>query len=402
MTFIGITGTNGKTTTTTLIYKYLRHNNIRATLIGTNGIYINDIHYQSINTTPGIDKLYEIIKISHRLGIKYIIMEVSSHAIVQYRVYGIKFKIKGITNITQDHLDYHKTFKNYKKVKLSFLKKSKIIINDQVKTNKLLINNKYTYGQDNSYFRIKNINLDNKSSSYTLQIKNKNYNFKTNLLGEFNIYNIILFINTLYLLKIFDYNNIQSFLNNNITIDGRMEIFNYNNKTIIVDYAHTPDGMEKVLSFVRKTYNNKIITIFGCGGNRDQYKRKIMGNIASIYSDLLIITSDNPRFEDENKIINDILEGVNINYLINKNRKEAIDEGIKLLENYDTLLILGRGNEDNIKVTGLDENGEKITLVAKGLLAQAMCHEIDHLNGDLFIEKIIPGTLEIITKEENK
>jgi len=350
MTFIGITGTNGKTTTTTLIYKYLRHNNIRATLIGTNGIYINDIHYQSINTTPGIDKLYEIIKISHRLGIKYIIMEVSSHAIVQYRVYGIKFKIKGITNITQDHLDYHKTFKNYKKVKLSFLKKSKIIINDQVKTNKLLINNKYTYGQDNSYFRIKNINLDNKSSSYTLQIKNKNYNFKTNLLGEFNIYNITLFISTLYLLKIFDYNNIQSFLNNNITIDGRMEIFNYNNKTIIVDYAHTPDGMEKVLSFVRKTYNNKIITIFGCGGNRDQYKRKIMGNIASIYSDLLIITSDNPRFEDENKIINDILEGVNINYLINKNRKEAIDEGIKLLENYDTLLILGRGNEDNIKI----------------------------------------------------
>jgi len=350
MTFIGITGTNGKTTTTTLIYKYLRHNNIRATLIGTNGIYINDIHYQSINTTPGIDKLYEIIKISHRLGIKYIIMEVSSHAIVQYRVYGIKFKIKWITNITQDHLDYHKTFKNYKKVKLSFLKKSKIIINDQVKTNKLLINNKYTYGQDNSYFRIKNINLDNKSSSYTLQIKNKNYNFKTNLLGEFNIYNITLFISTLYLLKIFDYNNIQSFLNNNITIDGRMEIFNYNNKTIIVDYAHTPDGMEKVLSFVRKTYNNKIITIFGCGGNRDQYKRKIMGNIASIYSDLLIITSDNPRFEDENKIINDILEGVNINYLINKNRKEAIDEGIKLLENYDTLLILGRGNEDNIKI----------------------------------------------------
>ena len=350
MTFIGITGTNGKTTTTTLLHKYLRFNNIRATLIGTNGIYINDIHYESINTTPGIDKIYDIIKISHRLNIKIIIMEVSSHAIVQHRIYGIKFKIKGITNITQDHLDYHETFTKYKKVKLSFLKRSKILINSEIKTNIIFNLSKYKYGKDNSYFLIKNINLENEKSTFSLKIKNKEYDFKTNLLGEFNVYNVTLFISVLYILKLFDYSKIKEFLNNKITINGRMELFKYNDKLIIVDYAHTPDGMEKVLSYIRKIYNKKTIALFGCGGNRDKYKRSIMGNIASKYSDYLILTSDNPRFEDENEIINDIIEGVNINYSVITNRKEAIDEGIKQLENYDILLILGRGNEDNIKI----------------------------------------------------
>ena len=129
-----------------------------------------------------------------------------------------------------------------------------------------------------------------------------------------------------------------------------MELFKYNDKLIIVDYAHTPDGMEKVLSYIRTIYNKKTITLFGCGGNRDKYKRSIMGNIASKYSDYLILTSDNPRFEDENEIINDIIQGVNIKYIVITNRKDAINEGVKLLENYDILLILGRGNENNIKI----------------------------------------------------
>lgn len=350
MTFIGITGTNGKTTTTTLLYKYLRFNNIRATLIGTNGIYINDIHYESINTTPGIEKIYDIIKISHRLNIKIIIMEVSSHAIVQHRIHGIKFKIKGITNITQDHLDYHETFNKYKKVKLSFLRNSKVLVNNEIKTNRIFNIRKYKYGKFNSYFKIKDILLNNDQSNFSIKIKNREYKFETNLLGEFNVYNMTLFISILYLMKLFDYNKIKQFLNNKITINGRMELFKYNDKLIIVDYAHTPDGMEKVLSYIRTIYNKKTITLFGCGGNRDKYKRSIMGNIASKYSDYLILTSDNPRFEDENEIINDIIEGVNINYIVITNRKDAINEGVKLLENYDILLILGRGNENNIKI----------------------------------------------------
>ena len=131
--FIGITGTNGKTTVTTLIYKYYKYINEKITLIGTNGIYINNDYYETINTTPGIEKLYEIILESYNRGIRIIVMEVSSHAITQNRIYGIKFKIKGLTNITQDHIDYHKTFNNYKKTKLSFMNKSILLINDEIK-----------------------------------------------------------------------------------------------------------------------------------------------------------------------------------------------------------------------------------------------------------------------------
>lgn len=359
ITFIGITGTNGKTTTTTLIYKYYKFINKNVTLIGTNGIYINDEYYETINTTPGIEKIYEIINESYNKGVRIIIMEVSSHAILQHRIYGIKFKIKAITNITQDHLDYHKSFKKYKKTKLSFLNKSIIIKSDLVKNNKInLFNKVYTYGKNDSYFWMKDIILNNNGLEFKLLINNNNYNnkynyyynIKSNLLGEFNCYNILLFISIIYILKDFNYFILKQFLNQRITIDGRMEVIKYHNKTIIIDYAHTPDGMDKVLSFVKKNYNGKIITIFGCGGNRDCYKRKIMGEISSKYSDLIIVTSDNPRNENEIEIINDILDGINNNYITKVNRKDAISLGFNLLTKYDVLLILGRGNESNLKI----------------------------------------------------
>lgn len=351
ITLIGITGTNGKTTTTTLLYKYLMYNNIKATLIGTNGIFINNKYYDTINTTPGIDKLYEIINQSYNEGIKLIIMEVSSHAIYQKRIYGLKFKIKAITNITEDHLDYHKTFKEYKKTKLSFLKNSKILVSDFVEYKKTNIFKRiYKYGKNNSYFNMKDIKLYNNGLEFKLNINDKTYLIKSNLLGEFNCYNILLFISILYLLNKFDYELINTFLQSNIKIDGRMEVINKDDKTIIIDYAHTPDGMEKVLSFIKEVYKGKVLTIFGCGGNRDQYKRKIMGNIASKYSDLLIITSDNPRNENEVDIINDIIDGVDSNYIVKKSRKEAILLGYNLLVKYDVLLILGRGNESDLKI----------------------------------------------------
>lgn len=351
ITLIGITGTNGKTTTTTLLYKYLMYNNIKATLIGTNGIFINNKYYDTINTTPGIDKLYEIINQSYNEGIKLIIMEVSSHAIYQKRIYGLKFKIKAITNITEDHLDYHKSFKKYKKTKLSFLKNSKILVSDFVEYKKTNIFKRiYKYGKNNSYFNMKDIKLYNNGLEFKLNINDKTYLIKSNLLGEFNCYNILLFISILYLLNKFDYELINTFLQSNIKIDGRMEVINKDDKTIIIDYAHTPDGMEKVLSFIKEVYKGKVLTIFGCGGNRDQYKRKIMGNIASKYSDLLIITSDNPRNENEVDIINDIIDGVDSNYIVKKSRKEAILLGYNLLVKYDVLLILGRGNESDLKI----------------------------------------------------
>lgn len=343
---IGVTGTNGKTTVTTLLYKYFRKNNLKATLIGTNGAYINDEYYEIINTTPGIEVLYDIFRISFENKINIIIMEVSSHAIVQDRIHGIKFKIKAITNITQDHLDYHGTFDDYKKVKLSFLRKATIIKNENINLKKKFnINKVYSYGYKNCFFKMNDIKVLKNGVTFNLNIKNNNYLITSNLLGEFNCYNILLFISILYSLRKFNYEKIDNFLNSNIKIPGRMELFYYKNKTIIIDYAHTPDGLEKVLEFAKKIYQDQLITLFGCGGNRDASKRKIMGEIASKYSDYLIITSDNPRNENPNKIIDDIVVGVNCRYTRIVNRKKAIKYAIDLLNNYQCLLILGRGNE---------------------------------------------------------
>ena len=351
MTFIGITGTNGKTTTTTLIYKYFKFINNKITLIGTNGIYINDDYYETINTTPGIEKLYHIILESYNRGIRTIVMEVSSHAIDQYRVYGIKFYIKAITNITWDHLDYHKTFKQYKKTKLKFLRNSNILINDEIKYfNFNPFKKIYKYGKKNSYFNMTNLLINEDGIKFKLNINNNSYVIKSNLLGEFNCYNLLLFISILYLLGEFDYYKLINFLEQNLKVDGRMEIFKYNKKSIIVDYAHTPDGMEKVLEFIDEVYKKNIVVIFGCGGNRDKYKREIMGDIASLYGDYLILTNDNPRDEEELDIINDIIKGVTTKYKIIPNRKDAIDYGINLLNTYDVLVILGRGNEEYIKI----------------------------------------------------
>ena len=347
MNLIGITGTNGKTTTSTLIYKYFRYNNIGATLIGTNGIYINDEYIESINTTPGIDIIYKVLQKSYELGIKYVIIEISSHAIKQKRIHGLKFKLKALTNITEDHLDFHKTMKDYAKTKLYFLRKGTVLINNDLVENYLIkrsiIRKVYSYGKKNSDYTINKIKHQDKTT-FSIIIKEKEYLFKTNLQGEFNLYNITLFIGVLDILNKFDYALIKKFLDCEIQIPGRMKFINYIDKKVIIDYAHTPDAMEKVLVYASKHYSN-IITLFGCGGDREKEKRIKMGRIASCYSNLVIVTSDNPRNENPINIIKEIEEGLKGNYIKIVNRKEAIDKGLSLLENYDCLLILGRGNE---------------------------------------------------------
>lgn len=349
MYLIGVTGTNGKTTTTTLLYKYFRMNNINVTLIGTNGIYINDEYIESINTTPGIDVIYEVLQKSNDLGIKIVIMEVSSHAIKQYRIYGLKFKIKALTNITQDHLDYHSTIKDYAKTKLRFLKSGKVIINndinDQYKLKSNLFRKVYTYGKQYSDYMINKIELEKEYTKLSIIIRDKGYLINTSLLGEFNCYNILLFISILDIMNRFNYYDIVKYFNNNIEIEGRMKVIEFKGKSIIIDYAHTPDGIENVLKFISCKFN-KSITVFGCGGNRDKTKRPIMGNIVSKYSDFIILTNDNPRNEDPNIIIDDIKKGVTQKYIAILDRKEAIKKAISKINEFDCLLILGRGNEE--------------------------------------------------------
>lgn len=355
LTLIGITGTNGKTTTSYIIYEILNKMNVKCAYIGTIGFYKNNQIKVLNNTTPDIEELYEYLYECSLENIKYVVMEVSSHALDQDRVYGLKYDACIFTNLTEDHLDYHKNMDEYKKTKMLLFDKLRnkriaIINSDDCNYKDFMFDNNYNVkvGKFGDY-KIKNIKLNIDSLDLTFNFK-KDYFKHLNLVGKYNAYNYLEAVATLNYLN-FDLNKI-------LEVDvfappGRMYLINYKNNKIFIDYAHTPDAMEKVLKSVNEFKKNKIITIFGCGGDRDKNKRSIMGNIASSYSDKVIITNDNPRNENENNIITDIVMGIKKeNYEIIKDRKKAIIEGISYLNDNDILLILGKGHENYQIING--------------------------------------------------
>ena len=315
---IGVTGTNGKTSTSYLIYQALNLAGIKCSYIGTIGFYLENDIKKLNNTTPDICDLYEMIIESINCGCKAVVMEVSSHALKLGRVNTLKFDYAILTNITEDHLDFHKTYKDYYKTKMSIFKKLK------------------KKGTKISDIKIENYDINNDYFEYN----NKIYN--TKIKGEYNIKNIIPSI------IILDKMNIDSrkIIPQLCLPPGRMQIIKFKNNSIIIDYAHTPDAMEKIISTVKKMNYNKIITIFGCGGNREKEKRPKMGEIASLLSDYVILTNDNPRDENPKEIIREIKQNMNNNYKIIYDRKKAIQEGIKMLKENDVLLILGKGHEE--------------------------------------------------------
>ena len=315
---IGVTGTNGKTSTSYLIYQALNLAGIKCSYIGTIGFYLENDIKKLNNTTPDICDLYEMIIESINCGCKAVVMEVSSHALKLGRVNTLKFDYAILTNITEDHLDFHKTYKDYYKTKMSIFKKLK------------------KKGTKISDIKIENYDINNDYFEYN----NKIYN--TKIKGEYNIKNIIPSI------IILDKMNIDSrkIIPQLCLPPGRMQIIKFKNNSIIIDYAHTPDAMEKIISTVKIMDHNKIITIFGCGGNREKEKRPKMGEIASLLSDYVILTNDNPRDENPKEIIREIKQNMNNNYKIIYDRKKAIQEGIKMLKENDVLLILGKGHEE--------------------------------------------------------
>ena len=315
---IGVTGTNGKTSTSYLIYQALNLAGIKCSYIGTIGFYLEKDIKKLNNTTPDICDLYEMIIESINCGCKAVVMEVSSHALKLGRVNTLKFDYAILTNITEDHLDFHKTYKDYYKTKMSIFKKLK------------------KKGTKISDIKIENYDINNDYFKYN----NKIYN--TKIKGEYNIKNIIPSI------IILDKMNIDSrkIIPQLCLPPGRMQIIKFKNNSIIIDYAHTPDAMEKIISTVKIMNHNRIITIFGCGGNREKEKRPKMGEIASLLSDYVILTNDNPRDENPKEIIREIKQNMNNNYKIIYDRKKAIQEGIKMLKENDILLILGKGHEE--------------------------------------------------------
>lgn len=351
ITLIGITGTNGKTTTAYLIYELFNLFNIRCAYIGTIGFYINNEIKPLNNTTPDLVDLYNMFQECINKNIKVIVMEVSSHALKLNRVLNIKFDYGIFTNLTHDHLDFHHNLDDYKDSKkrlFNSLKNNKYaIINSDDASFKDFIfkkNHNVLYGTDGEY-RLLDYKLSLQKSEFNLIHKNRKYHIQLNIPCLYNIYN---YIAALIVLNKYGF-NIMKIMEKTKFLKapaGRMELVNKDNKYVLIDYAHTPDAVLNVLKNVKTFKPNKIITIIGCGGNRDKTKRPIMGEIATKNSDFVIFTNDNPRKENELDIIKDITYNLDSNnYEIIHNREYAIKKGIKMLAENDILLILGKGHE---------------------------------------------------------
>lgn len=356
---IGVTGTNGKTTTCFLIQKALNKIGIKTGYIGTIGFYVDEKIRDINNTTPDIYDIYEILLECKELGCKYVAMEVSSHALDKKRVGGLLFDYAIFTNLTQDHLDYHKDFDDYALAKQKLFKMLKpngyAIINedDDYKDYFMVHPNNLTYGFNESDYQITNTNITSESSKFVLENKERE-NYESKLLGKHNIYNLTCMIIILKLIGI-DYKNIYDLVLNSSAPSGRMDTIFHGTNRIIIDYAHTPDAIENVVKAVKLFAKARILVIIGCGGDRDKTKRPKMAKIATNLADYVILTSDNPRTEDPLQILNDMTNGLsNTNYEVIESREDAIKRGIQILEENDILLVLGKGHE-NYQVIGREK-----------------------------------------------
>ena len=353
MKLIGVTGTNGKTTICYLVYQLLTLLDKKCAYIGTIGFYYGNTKRLLNNTTPDTDLLYDMLLEAKEYGCEYVIMEVSSHALDKNRVFGLEFDEVAFTNLTQDHLDYHKTLENYANAKRKLFEKTRgekvaIINKDDPHHEKFMLNeNKnITIGKTGADVLIKDYSLSHLHTKIEFSYEDKIYNTQINMVGSYNVYNYLTALMLVHKLG-FSIDSIIDITKNLMAPAGRMEMIKYNTNSVFVDYAHTPDAVINVLKSANEYKKGRIITIIGCGGDRDRTKRPIMGRAAEENSDYVIFTDDNPRTEDEKQIMNDIVIGLNKdNHEIIFDRKEAIIKGMSMLKDNDILMILGKGHED--------------------------------------------------------
>ena len=351
---IGVTGTNGKTSVTYMLKQILEFFGEKVGLVGTIQNMIGDEIIPTSNTTPNAYDLNALFASMKEKGCTYAVMEVSSHALDQCRVYDLDFETAIFTNLTQDHLDYHITMDNYleAKKKLFEMCKTAIINSDDEYAGRVIENlgcEVITYSTKNdSTFSAKAINYRPASVEYELVSDSVLQHIKVNTGGKFTVYNSLAAVCCALKLG-FNASEIAEALASLQGVKGRAEVVeNDKGFTIIIDYAHTPDGLKNILSTFRECKKNRVIALFGCGGNRDKTKRPIMGSIASRYADYVIVTSDNPRKENPTDIINDILVGLDGSptpYKVIENRIEAIKYAVKIAQPDDIVVLAGKGHE---------------------------------------------------------
>ena len=348
---IGVTGTNGKTTTCFLTYQALKKLGVNAAYMGTIGFYYGDTKYELNNTTPEILDLYSYFIEALERGVTDVVMEVSSHSLCEKRVEGLEFSEVAFTNLTEDHLDYHKTMENYLNAKLLILKQIKkdgvVIVNNDDDYGKYFeVGNYKTLGYSGDNYKILDYSQTDKGTLISFMVDGKKYEIETNLRSKFNVYNYLTCLALLNNLG-FSIEEIAEVTKSIYPPKGRCEQISVNGGEAVIDYAHTPDAVDKIISAFLENKKGKVITIVGCGGDRDPLKRPIMGNIASEKSDYVIFTSDNPRTEDPKAILEDIIKGVRKdNYEVEIDRPTAIRKGLDMIGKNDVLLILGKGHED--------------------------------------------------------
>jgi len=356
---IGVTGTNGKTSTTHIIHAILS-TKYKGAIFGTMYYKLDDEVIQAPNTTPGVKTWFSLLSKAQKKGLDFVAAEVSSHALDQLRVYPTKFFATVFTNLTQDHLDYHKTMEDYFNAKRRLFKDYEYevcVLNIDDDYGSMLYeefkDKAITYGySENAHLKIDYFDQENKVFGF--YYKNKHYEIKTNLMGGFQAYNMGAAI-ALGLYMGFDIEDIQRGILSLSSIPGRFETIELNGVKVIIDYAHTPDALEKLLKTARAITKNRLICVFGAGGNRDKTKRPKMGKIASELSDISIITSDNPRFEEPMDIIKDILEGIDPSKgpMVEEDRKKAIVLALDIALDGDVVVIAGKGHEDYQEIKGV-------------------------------------------------
>ena len=361
---VGITGTNGKTTTVTLLFNLFRGLGYSVGLLSTVENKINTTIIPSTHTTPDALALNELLSKMVEAGCQYAFMEVSSHAIIQHRITGLKFTGAGFSNITHDHLDYHKTFEEYIKAKKMFFDNLQddafALTNKDDRNGLVMLQNtkakKYSYGLK-SIADFKCRVIENHLNGLLLSIDNQEVWVK--LIGSFNAYNVLVVYAISQLLKQ-DRVQVLTTLSNLNSVEGRFQYIKSKTGIVaIVDYAHTPDALKNVLETIKdiRTGNEQVITLAGCGGDRDAAKRPIMAQIACEYSNKVILTSDNPRSENPEDILNQMQAGINPvdakKTLRISDRKEAIRTAVAFAKEGDIILIAGKGHEKYQEIAGV-------------------------------------------------
>jgi UDP-N-acetylmuramyl-tripeptide synthetase len=381
--FIGVTGTNGKTTTCEMLYNCLQKANKKVCLISTLSAKINkkSIKTGLHTTTPSNKQLASLIKNGQKQGCKYFVIEVTSHGLDMQRLAGLKFDLAVYTNVTREHLDFHKTYANYLKAKSLLITKhlkptGKTILNKDDKKSfaflSKIFKNYKTYGtKKGTDYQALNINL----KSGKMQFLWEDLQIKLGILGDYNLYNALATISALNELKV-SKKSIVNGLKSTTKVAGRMQLLQSKPFNVIVDFAHTPDALEKALKYTQTITKGRLIVVFGCAGGRDAQKRKQMGKIASKWANITILTAEDPRYESLKNINDQIESGFkkgktsklirfdnnNTNVMV---RKQAIKKALELAKMHDTVIICGKGHEESMNFKGIEYKWSDITEIKK-------------------------------------